>query len=68
MTVLEEPPRTCSECGCWEHEHQYTPPGYWSDDGLPVFDGCTGKGYESYDEDYPVYKCKCRGWDHPDDD
>lgn len=58
----------CAECGGEERKHNYTPPSYSSDDGLPTFDGCDCKGSVVTDEGLTViYFCKCSDFVHSDD-
>jgi hypothetical protein len=59
---------SCAECECPEHKHLYSGPSYFSDDGLPTFEGCNGKGSKVKDDGWTVvYRCGCRDFVDPDD-
>jgi hypothetical protein len=64
--------RKCIECGGQEIYHDYDPPSWSSDDGLPTFIGCYCKGLtevgRSDDEDfYTIPICDCTEFDPGDD-
>jgi hypothetical protein len=63
----------CVECGGPESKHSYSPPGWDSSDGLPIFEGCFCQGTfdtgnSETDWDYPIPICSCTDFDPGDDE